>query len=182
LKSDFDYLLQQSLADNRPLAPLLAHLELADLQRRQFYPKLDDETFRAYVLSPEIARLPLAEVDWRRALWEHFYPRIRREADPMSAAQIVVRSLRERVGIDPSYRYQVGVETIWTQQLTDEAGFERIYVAALRSVGIAARLNDAGQAELLHGNQWQPAPRLLIGSFEDKEFPVPRGGLVHFRN
>jgi hypothetical protein len=182
LKNDFDYLLQHSIVAGRPLAPLLTHLELANLQRHQFYPNLDDRAFQAYVLSPEIARLPLEEANWRRALWEHFYPRTRRETDPIEGAKIVVRSLRERVGIDPSYRYRVGVETIWTQQMTDEIGFERIYVAALRSVGIAARLSDAGQAELLNGSQWQTAPRVLIASFDDKQFPVPKGGLVNFRN
>jgi len=182
LRNDFDYLIQHSFSKGQSLAPLLTHLELANLQRQQFYSNLDDATFRAYVLSPEIAPLPLEEGNWRRILWENVYPRIRRESDPSEAAQIVVRFLRERVGIDSSYHYRVGVETIWTQQMTDEAGFERIYVAALRSVGIAARLDDGGQAELLEGNQWQPAPRVPISTFEEKKFPVPRNGLVNFRN
>ncbi|HTY87529.1 MAG TPA: hypothetical protein VMB80_08700 [Candidatus Acidoferrum sp.] len=182
LRNDFDYLIQHSFSPGRPLAPWLMHLELADLQRHQFYPNLDDATFREYVLSPETAVLPLPEVNWRRTLWENFCPRIRHETDPIEAAQIVVRFLRERVGIDPSYDYRVGVETIWTEQMTDDAGFERIYVATLRSVGIAARLNDAGQAELLEGNQWQVAPRVLVSSLEDKKFPGPKHGLVNFRN
>jgi hypothetical protein len=80
----------------------------------------------------------------------------------MAAAQVVVRFLRERVGISSDYPYRVGVETIWTQGMTDEAGFDRIYVAALRSVGIAARLNDRKQTELLSDGKWQPAPRPLI--------------------
>jgi len=182
LRNDFDYLIGPSVFQGHPLAPLLKHLELANRQRHQFYPNLDDATFQEYILSPEIAPLPLDEVDWRRTLWENFYPRIRRESDPVAAAQIVVRSLRERVGIDPGYDYRVGVETIWTEQMTDEAGFERVYVAALRSVGIAARLNDGGQAELLEGNQWQSAPHALISCFEDKKFLVPKHGLVNFRN
>jgi hypothetical protein len=182
LRNDFDYIVQNSFSQGHPLAPLLTHLELADLQRCHFYPNLDEATFHEYVLSPEIAPLPLNEVNWRRTLWENFYPRIRHETDPIEAAQIVVRFLRERVGIDPSYDYRVGVETIWTEQMTDEAGFERIYVAALRSVGIAARLNDGGQAELLEGNQWRSAPRVPISTFEDRKFPVPEHGLVNFRN
>jgi hypothetical protein len=59
----------------------------------------------------------------------------------------------------------VGVETIWTEQMTDEVGFERIYVAALRSVGIAARLNEQKQAELWTGKKWQTAPKPLILNF-----------------
>lgn len=182
LRKDFDYLMQRAFSPGQSLRPLLTHVELADLQRRQFYQNLDDSTFQAYVLSPEIDRLPLAEVNWRRTLWENFYPRVRHETDAMAAAQIVVRFLRERVGIDPSYDYRVGVETIWTEQMTDETGFERIYVAALRSVGIASRLNDQGKAELLEGDTWQAAPRVLVSTFEEKQFPVPKGGLVNWRH
>lgn len=182
LRNDFDYLIQNSFSDGQRLAPLLTQLKLADRQRHQFYPDLDNATFQKYVLSPEIAPLPLDEVNWRRTLWKFFYPKIRHKSDPVAAARIVVRSLREQVGIDPGYDYRVGVETIWTEQMTDQAGFQRIYVAALRSVGIAARLNGAGQAELLESNEWQPAPRVLISTFEEKKFPVPRGGLVNWRN
>jgi hypothetical protein len=49
--------------------------------------------------------------------------------------------------------------------LTDPVGFEKIYVAALRSVGIAARLNAGAQAELFADGKWQPAPRPIIDSF-----------------
>jgi hypothetical protein len=182
LRNDFDYLAQNSLSDGQPLAPLLEQLKLAERLRRQFYSNLDDVTFRKYILSPEIASLPLDEVNWRQTLWEIFYPSVRSKSDPGQAARIVIRLLREHVGIDSTYNYRVGVETIWTEEMTDESGFERIYVAALRSVGIAARLNGAGQAELLEGNQWESAPRPLIASFETKKFPVPKGGLVNFRN
>jgi hypothetical protein len=164
LKGDFEYLVANRACHGKRLGAILTHVELADLQRRQFYTDLDVLFFQEFILSPDIDDLPLNEVDWRRTLWENFYPRIRQESDPMKAAQIVVRFLRERVGIDPSYRYRVGVETIWTQQMTDEAGFERIYVAALRSVGIAARLNEQEKAELWTGKEWQAAPRPSVRS------------------
>ena len=147
------------------LGALLDHVELADLQRKQFYPKVDKSTFQTYVLSPGIDRLPLTEIDWRRPLWEHFYPRVRSEHDPLAAAQTIIRSLRERVGISPDYPYRVGVETIWTQGMTDATGFERIYVAALRSVGIAAQLGAKAQAEIWTGTAWQPAPRPFTLSY-----------------
>jgi hypothetical protein len=38
-------------------------------------------------------------------------------------------------------------------------------VAALRSVGIASRLNDRKQTELLSEGNWQLAPRPLITTF-----------------
>lgn len=126
---------------------------------------MNETIYQEFVLSPVVDRLPLSELDWRRTLWENFYPRVRRERDPALAAQAVVRYLRERVGIDPAYSYRVGVETIWTQQMTDENGFERIYVAALRSVGIAARLNAEQRAELWSGNAWHEAARPIIAGW-----------------
>jgi hypothetical protein len=164
-RPDFEFILQNAPCRGKRLGAVLQHVELANLQRHQFYPDLDAATFQQYVLSPIVDSLPLTELDWRRALWENFYPRIRREHEPVAAAQIVVRFLRERVGVSPDFPSRVGVETIWTQGRTDAAGFERMYVAALRSVGIAARLNGDRQAELFAGGQWQPAPRPLISGF-----------------
>lgn len=163
-KGDFKYLISKPMYQGKRLGAILAHVELANLQRKQFYSDLDASIFQQFVLSPDVDNLPLNEIDWRRTLWENFYPRIRHEDNPVVAAQIIVRFLRERVGIDPSYRYRVGVETIWTQQMTDAAGFERIYVAVLRSVGIGARLNEHNKAELWTGKEWQAAPKALISS------------------
>ena len=53
--------------------------------------------------------------------------------------------------------------------MTDMAGFERIYVAALRSVGIAAQLGAQGQAEVWTGAVWQVAPRPLSLATEKTE-------------
>jgi hypothetical protein len=161
-KRDFEYLISKPAYQGKRLGAILTHVELANLQRKQFYQNLDESTFQQFVLSPDVDDLPLNEIDWRRTLWENFYPRIRRENDPVIAAQIIVRFLRERVGIDPSYRYRVGVETFWTQQMADGVGFERIYVAALRSAGIAARLNELKRAELWTGKEWQAAPKPLV--------------------
>jgi Transglutaminase-like superfamily len=164
-RADFEFLAQNPVAQGKRLGAILAHAELAHLQRQQFYQALEESIYLQFVLSPVVDTLPVSELDWRRTLWENFFPRVRREHDPALAAQTVVRYLRERVGIDPSYSYRLGVETIWTQQMTDEIGFERVYVAALRSVGIAARLGDAGRAELWTGNAWHQAPRPIIAGW-----------------
>jgi hypothetical protein len=117
---------------------------------------------------------------WRRVLWENFYPRVRREQSPEAAAEIVVRFLRERVtvveesrkqkvesrnqeeGAGDRWRVAGGVAGIWERQITDERGFEVVYVAALRSVGVPSRLGSQGWAELWTGSAWQPAPRPLV--------------------
>ena len=164
-RKDFDFVVQNSVSRGKRLGALLEHSELAHLQRHQFYAQMDESVYQPFVLSPVVDRLPLSELDWRRTLWENFYPRVRREHDPAVAAQVVVRFLRERVGIDPVYSYRVGVETIWSQQMTDAIGFDRIYVAALRSVGIAARLNADQRAELWTGLAWQEAPRPIVADW-----------------
>lgn len=91
-------------------------------------------------------------------LWEEFYPRIRHESSPEDAAKIVVRHLRERVTIATVPNLPRDVPTIWLRQITDETGFEIIYVAALRSVGVPARLNSRRQAEFWDGTKWNTAP------------------------
>lgn len=88
----------------------------------------------------------------------------RHELSSEDAAKIVVRHLRKCVTIvgglprgetpggtpgqpaGEDARATMGdlpreVPAIWLRQLTDEAGFEIIYVAALRSVGVPARLD-----------------------------------------
>jgi hypothetical protein len=167
LREDFDFLVANGgLQWHRyRLAALLQNVELSDQQRHQFYANLNEPTYQNYVLSPEICELPLQELNWRRVLWVFFYPYVSHSNDPAGAAKIVVRLLRERVGIEPTSGFAVGVETIWQEGVTDEKGFDRIYVAAMRAIGIAARLNGNARAELWNGRNWEPAPRPLITSF-----------------
>jgi hypothetical protein len=162
--ADFDFLTAQC-GDRERLGTLLTHIGLARLQRKQFYREMDQSIYDDFVLSPRIDELPLQENNWRRPLWEHFYPLIRNDHDPSLAARVLVRALRQRVGIDSSYCSRVGVETIWTQGMTDTRGFQLIYVAVLRSVGIGARLDGSKRAELWDGQSWQPAPTPLIQTF-----------------
>jgi predicted esterase len=166
-KSDFDWLTQQPLAEGLPIKILLQHLDLADLQRKFFYSELNEEMYRSFVLSPVVERNATHGLNWRRPLWENFYPRIRHETNAGAAAQIVVRFLRERVTIVPGIVESGGVTTTWERELTDASGFEALYVAALRSVGIAARLNSTQQSEYWDGVVWRPAPRPLFSSWRD---------------
>jgi dienelactone hydrolase len=161
--SDFEFLAAQPIWRGQKLKTLLTHVELAGYNRSLINWKLDEDNYRDYVLSPIIELSTLdsrlsSSLHWRRPLWEEFYPRIRRESSPEDAARIVVRHLRERVTIadlpDPPH----DVPVIWLRQITDEAGFELIYVAALRSVGVPARLNSQQQAEFWDGAQWRIAP------------------------
>jgi len=110
------------------------------------------------VLSPVIERTE-SELNWRRQLWEYSYPRIRQRKTTLAAAEVVARTLRERVTIWPKFDRPQGVETIWREQITGENGFERLYVATLRAVGVPARLDLNGKGEVWNDGKWLRAPQ-----------------------
>ena len=163
--ADFENLASQSIWHNQQLKTLLEHVELAGYNRELINWQLDDKIYHDYVLSPiiELSTLNLVRrsqphSNWRRPLWEEFYPRIRKEQSTEDAAKIVVRHLRERVTIAALPDLPHELPEIWLKQITDETGFEIIYVAALRSVGVPARLDPHQRAEFWDGNKWQTAP------------------------
>src|SRR5208282_5039922 len=90
--------------------------ELAVYNRELINWQVDDKIYREYVLSPVIEPStlkpsvvrnsatagdgqPSTSLNWRRPLWEEFYPRIRHESSLEDAAKIVVKHLHERVTI-----------------------------------------------------------------------------------
>jgi len=155
----------------------LEHVELADLQRNFFYSDLNEAMYREFVLSPVLIPGNSEDLNWRRPLWENCYPCIRRETDPSSGAQTVAGFLRERITVVSDPVGYSGVKAIWETERTDAAGFQIIYVAALRSVGIAARLGDGKKAELFTQGSWQPAPDPAFFSFlPDESRTVVRQG------
>ena len=71
----------------------------------------------------------------------------------------MIRHLRERVTTANLPNPPRDVPTIFLKQITDVAGFEIVYVAALRSVGVPARLDAKNRAEFFDGSVWRLAPR-----------------------
>jgi hypothetical protein len=161
--ADFDFLATNSIWRGKKLKVLLDHVNLANYDRELVNWQLDDKMYRDYVLSPVITAKADEQLNWRRPLWEEFYPRIRHELSPADAANIVLRQLRERVTISTAANLPHDVPEIWSRRMTDASGFEIISVAALRSESIAARLNDRGQAELIADGKWQLAPHPIAG-------------------
>jgi dienelactone hydrolase len=162
----FEYLATQSIWHEQKLQTLLEHVELARYNRELINWQVDDKTYRDFVLSPVIIGNADEQLNWRRPLWEEFYPCIRHESSPEDAARIVVRHLRERVTIAAAPNLPHDVPAIWLQQITDETGFEIIYVAALRSVGVPARLDATGHVEFWNGTDWRKAPIPLVMSWK----------------
>jgi acetyl esterase/lipase len=163
--ADFECLATQPIWRGQKLRTLLDHVELAGYNRELINWQLEDKLYRDYVLSPVITGQPGEQLNWRRPLWEEFYPRIRHENSPEDAARIVVRHLRERVTIAAIPDLPHEVPAIWLRQITDEAGFEIIHVAALRSVGVPARLNGQQKAEFWNGREWVAAPEPAVMSW-----------------
>jgi predicted esterase len=164
-RADFEYLATKSIWHGQKLMTLLEQVELAGYNRKLINWQLDDKTYRDFVLSPVIAGNPNGQLNWRRLLWEEFYPRIRHETSIKEAAKIAVRHLRERVTIAALPNPPHDVPNIWLKQITDEAGFEIVYVAALRSVGVPARLDSQQQAEFWNGDKWQTAPEPSVSNW-----------------
>jgi hypothetical protein len=93
------------------------------------------------------------DLNWRRELWEYFYPRIRRESTPGAASEIVLRAVREKVSKDAASHPESILES-WRRGQATALGRARLEVAALRSVGIPARLNQSDRAEFWNGTAW----------------------------
>jgi len=163
--TDFEYLAAQPIWRGQRLKTLLEQVELAGYNRELVNWQLDEKMYRDFVLSPVITGDSNERFNWRRPLWEEFYPRIRHESSPDDAAKTVVRHLRERVTIAALPNLPHDVPAIWLRQIADEAGFEIIYVAALRSVGVPARLNSQHQTEFWDGTKWDNAPRPSVVSW-----------------
>ena len=158
---DFETLAALPLWQGQRLKTLLEHVNLANYTINELVNwKVEDALYRQFVLSPAIVSGE-HELNWRRALWENFYPRIRHENTTEAAAEIVVRFLRQRVTIAPNHPKQHGVESMWYGHIVNLEDFEILYTAALRSVGVPARLNRKQEAEFWTGSQWETAPRPL---------------------
>lgn len=160
-RQDFEVLERLPIWKGQKLRTLLTHLELSSYVIRELVNwTVDEELYQDFVLSPSIND-DNRGMDWRRELWENFYPRVRHENTTTDAAAIVVRFLRQRVTIAPAYPKQQGVESMWADHVVNAADFEVLYVAALRSAGIPARLNQSSMAEFWTGSEWKTAPRSL---------------------
>jgi hypothetical protein len=163
------------------LETLLTHVELANYTVYELVKwKPDEQIYRDFVLSPAIDPDSDIELAWRRPLWEFYYPRIRGEQTAKGAAGVVACALRERVTIWPGgetkspnpKNWPRGIQTIWDRQITDQEGFQLIYVATLRSVGVPARLNSFHQTEYWDEGQWRAAPRPPLNTWRDLNVPV----------
>jgi hypothetical protein len=187
-KSDFEYLAEKNIWSGEKLRILLQHAHLANYNRTLVNWKLDDELYRKFVLSPEfeiqdlpsprpsphpmgrgwppgrvrgdvvLSAQPSTDLNWRRPLWEFFYPRIRKESSLEAATEIVRRELREHVKTTNEAEVANTILQCWQSGRASPQEFRRLSVAALRSVGIPARLSRLEQVEFWTGSEWRALP------------------------
>ncbi|HEX5221416.1 MAG TPA: O-antigen ligase family protein [Verrucomicrobiae bacterium] len=158
-RADFEFLAAKPIWPGKPLKVLLQHAHLANYNRELVNWKVEDAVYRTFVLPPEIDPAFDGDLNWRRSLWEYFYPRIRKETSLAAAAETVERQSRERVKIVSMEDAPKTIPEMWQRELASQQGFETICVAAWRSVGIPARLSASGQAEFWSGDEWKSASR-----------------------
>lgn len=170
-RKDFDHLAKLSCWQGQRVRTLLEHAHLARYNRRLVNWTVEDAVCREFVLSPVIEGGADENLRWRGALWESLYPRVRKEQSVEAAAETVVRHLRERVTIAGGNNLPRDIPSSWQRQLTDATGFHRLMVAGLRSVGVPARLNEQGRAELLGEGVWKPAPLPACVGLADPRSP-----------
>lgn len=160
-REDFEELAKAPYWSGQPLRSLLTQTELANYTAFKLVNwKIEPDVYRKYVLAPLISDTKTPELAWREPLWKYFYPTVKKEDLPSSAAGIVVRYLREKVSIvedAPSSNLLI----CWESGIANEATFNRLYVAALRSVAIPARLDADDSVEIWEDGIWMKAIKPL---------------------
>ncbi|MEX2607020.1 MAG: transglutaminase-like domain-containing protein [Kiritimatiellia bacterium] len=119
----------------------------AEAVREAYYIKrvLTDAEFEEYILPLRIRYESTARTQWRSFFRETFADRIR-GLDAEEAAQSVLKSIIQRVTLDSEPTYTLGYRgdldplTTWRGRRGDEVDVSILACAALRSIGIPARL------------------------------------------
>lgn len=111
----------------------------------QFEGSLSDRDFENYVLPLRIRYESTANHDWRPTFREEFSA-ASAETSPDSAARLVLNAISERIHCEPEttytlpYRGDLDPLTTWRGKRGDEIDVSILACAALRSIGIPARL------------------------------------------
>ena len=132
---------------NIPLETVIHHIRLAQSARNRFYPFIPVRAYQDYLLALRIRYERTAHPNWRQVLHEKLNPLTGNNADVDQAAGTVFRWIRENVRLeDEGDTYPIGFKgdldplTTLRGRAGTEIDLAILGVAALRSVGIAARL------------------------------------------
>jgi hypothetical protein len=134
------------------------YLELADYCRRLVNWNINETQYQDYVLNPILKVGTKTGLEWRWILWSGFYPKIRKTNSPLEAASVLAGELRTEIEIQNQPRNDFNFTRIWRDRVASADEFKILHVAALRAVGICARINVQGMVEILQNTKWLPAP------------------------
>lgn len=135
------------------------YLELADYCRRLVNWDINEIEYQDYVLNPVLMAGTKTGLEWRWILWSGFYPKIRKTNSPLEAASVLAGELRTEIEIQNQARNDFNFTRIWRDRVASPEQFKILHVAALRAVGICARINAQGMVEIFQSTKWVPAPR-----------------------
>lgn len=134
------------------------YLELADYCRRLVNWDINEIEYQDYVLNPVLRAGTKTGLEWRWILWSGFYPKIRKTNSPLEAASVLAGELRTEIEIQNQPRNDFNFTRIWRNRVASPEQFKFLHVAALRAVGVCARINAQGMVEILQNTKWLPAP------------------------
>ncbi len=167
----FTLLATEAQQNQASVKEIVETLELAYGNRTRFYTSLNEDDFKNYMLSSKIGDKVYPNW-WYSTLWKRCHSYIQRENNSLIAAKILVNFLRERLTIT-QYADELGDRmSVWYSGKIRKSDFNILYIATLRSIGIAARIRESGYPELLHKGDWIKAPDPLFPEIEDRIIPL----------
>ncbi len=135
---------------------------LARAHRSEFYGQIPESTYLSHMLTPSSGSFADADVDLRFALWRFSRPLTKGTRSPLVAADRIVSMLRRRLIIAREELAMRSLAEAWGEGVVSATEFESLYVEALRSVGVAAKVGVGGRAIILNDGIWGNAPRPLL--------------------
>lgn len=125
----------------------LGHIEDAVSVRDRFYANLTEDDFRTYLLPLRLRYEPLGRPNWHARLRAELDPLIPPNSTATDATAIVLQHLHQRIQLSDNRltyplreRFDQDPLSVWRGRRADEIDFSILAVAALRAVGIQARI------------------------------------------
>lgn len=164
MKADWAWLTHESSPHLQTIAEYSDNMRLASLERNSYYDMLEHGMYRRFLLSIAIDDLLRIDSEWRVEMWQAISPWSKQSRNAREGTRVVGLILREHLTVKRAAGKRSGttISEMWQGELTDEKGFQRLYVAALRSVGIAARLDADRHAEFWTGERWEGTPKPMF--------------------
>ncbi|MCX6952704.1 MAG: hypothetical protein NTV51_11150 [Verrucomicrobia bacterium] len=159
-RADWNWLLSEGRMPPPRVSLLVEQTKLARRALKALYGHLEPELYRRYLLSASLGGDLETDWRWRRLLWDSLVQHMRAAESPEVGAQIVRRVISERMSLSDGTH--PSVYAMWTEGAVARDELPRLHLAALRAVGIASRVNPAGQMEIWARDGWVVTPEVNL--------------------